>query len=186
MRRPIRRPFRPRRAFPARRPPIAQPALARLRRAHQLMERGDFLAAAAIFAELADGAERRGIPRGAQLHFQAARAYLKAGDEEHTRERITRGIDLLERTGQMERLAVLGPRIVAELREHGLTEDAEALEKRLADLPVVEPMTGAAGKTASLPTKCGSCGGTIRPDEVEFLDAHSAVCSYCGSVLQRE
>lgn len=186
MRRPIRRPFRPRRPFPQRRHPLAQPALARLRRAHQLMERGDFEAAADIFAELADGAERRGIPRGAQLHFQAARAYLKAGDEDHTRERIARGIDLLERTGQLERLTVLGPRIVAELREHGLTEDADALEKRLADLPVAPPMAGGAGKATSLPSKCGSCGGTIRPDEVEWLDSHNAVCSYCGSVLQRE
>jgi len=186
MRRPFRRPRRPGGPFPAARRPAARAAMIRLQQANQLMARGEYQHAANLFAELADGAERRSIPRAAQLHLQAARALLQAGDKTAAVKRIKHSVDLFEKTGQQDKLARLAPRILHELREHGLEEDAVSLEVRLADLPRSSD-TGDHGRAGgSLPSKCDSCGGSVRSDEVEWVDAHSAVCPYCGSVLQRE
>jgi hypothetical protein len=35
-----------------------------------------------------------------------------------------------------------------------------------------------------LPPECPNCGGSVHPDELEWTDSHSAVCDYCGSVIQ--
>jgi hypothetical protein len=43
-----------------------------------------------------------------------------------------------------------------------------------------------AGKPAQLPPQCPKCGGNIRRDEVEWIDATSAACDYCGSVVVGE
>ena len=34
-----------------------------------------------------------------------------------------------------------------------------------------------------LPAECPNCAGPVRSDEVEWIDAVSAACTYCGSVL---
>ncbi len=37
-----------------------------------------------------------------------------------------------------------------------------------------------------LPPECPNCGGNVHPDEIEWTDSHSAVCDYCGSIIQAE
>ncbi|MBN2555306.1 MAG: hypothetical protein JXA97_05150 [Anaerolineales bacterium] len=184
----LRRPGRFPRTVPLGRRPAAQQAIVRLRRAHLLLASGEYVDAALIFSELADEADRRQISRGIQLHLQAARAWLKAGEASRAIPRIEHGVDLLEKTGQLDRLSALGPGIVAELQAAGLAEDAARLQVRLDSFPQ-EQRGHEAGystpQTETLPSKCSSCGGIIRPDELEWIDQRSAVCSYCGSVLHR-
>ena len=153
------------------------------------MASGEYADAARIFSALADEADRRQIPRGIQLHLQAARAWLKAGELTRAIPRMEHGVDLLEKTGQLGRLSAVGPGIVAELRAVGLAEDADRLQLRLDSIPHEQRHHGpgySTPKTETLPSKCSSCGGILRPDELEWIDQRSAVCSYCGSVLHRE
>jgi predicted RNA-binding Zn-ribbon protein involved in translation (DUF1610 family) len=35
-----------------------------------------------------------------------------------------------------------------------------------------------------LPSHCESCGGPIHSPEVEWLNAHTAECPYCGSPIR--
>jgi hypothetical protein len=37
-----------------------------------------------------------------------------------------------------------------------------------------------------LPLKCPNCGGSVHPDELEWTDSRSAICDYCGSILETE
>jgi hypothetical protein len=39
-------------------------------------------------------------------------------------------------------------------------------------------------KVAKLPPECPNCGGSVHPDELEWTDSHSAVCDYCGGIIQ--
>jgi hypothetical protein len=41
-------------------------------------------------------------------------------------------------------------------------------------------------KIAKLPPECPNCGGSVHPDELEWTDSRSAICDYCGSILQTE
>jgi hypothetical protein len=36
----------------------------------------------------------------------------------------------------------------------------------------------------TLPAKCSGCGAPVVPDEVEWHDAQTAECLYCGTVLK--
>ncbi len=38
--------------------------------------------------------------------------------------------------------------------------------------------------SAHLPTKCQSCGATIRPDEIKWLNDVTAECRYCGTPIK--
>ena len=39
---------------------------------------------------------------------------------------------------------------------------------------------------AALPTLCPACSAPLRSDEVEWIDAQSAACAYCGSRVRAE
>lgn len=40
--------------------------------------------------------------------------------------------------------------------------------------------------TLALPATCPQCGGTLRSDKVQWIDAGSATCPWCGSVVKGE
>jgi hypothetical protein len=46
------------------------------------------------------------------------------------------------------------------------------------------PAAPAGPSHAKLPAKCPQCGGNVLPDEIEWVDEHSAICDYCGSLIQ--
>ena len=39
-------------------------------------------------------------------------------------------------------------------------------------------------EAGTLPAKCDGCGAPVIPDEVEWHDARTAECLYCGTVLK--
>ncbi len=183
-RRPIAARWRPGRA-PG---PIAEAALLRLRQAHARMAEGDYAQAATLFGELADSAAVHGLPRAPQLALQAGRAWLLAGDMQRSLPRLRQGLTLLVETGQPGRLPAAAGRVLGELRARGHPAEAESLEAELRALVpglALATMPAAPGPTRRrLPAKCPSCGGSVRPDAVQWLDDNTAECEYCGSTIQ--
>jgi hypothetical protein len=190
-RRPFRRPVRRfirRAARPPR--PAARRAMRRLRDANALLARGEFSQAALILEDLATKAADRGIDRAPNLALQAARAWLEAGESERGVGLIRMALQFMHRVGQLRKLHNVSGRILSDLRSRGLTQEAASIEAEIkemlagVDTSAFQPMV--AGKPAQLPAQCPQCGGNVRRDEVEWIDATSAACDYCGSVLVQE
>lgn len=191
-RRPFRRPVPPRLIRRAARPPrpAARRALIRLQEAHALMAKGEFEQAGVILEDLATKAADRGIDRAPNLALQASRAWLEAGENERGIGLIRKALQYMHRVGQLRKLHTVSGRILSELRSRGLTQEAASIEAEIkemlagVDISAFKPVH--AGKPAQLPAQCPQCGGNVRRDEVEWIDATSAVCDYCGSVLVQE
>ena len=183
-----RRPFPAGRRDPRDLPPAAREALRQLKQAHQLMEQNQPAEAAVIFDELADEGARRSIPRAPQLYLQAGRAWIEAGDIERGMQRLETGLDLMVRMKQLRRLPVVSQRILHDLKEHDLTDQAVAFEEKTNNILATHGLSLAAASTRTerpkLPAKCTYCGGNVLPDEVEWYDNRQASCIYCGSLLE--
>lgn len=198
---PRRRPFLGRRPF--RRRPLSdalpgRPLASKLRgilvRANQLMAEGRFTEAAAIYERLcAEGKERGFVARAADFALQAARAYFAAGDIDAALVKAKEGLRLLARGGRPDRIPRVLSKIVAKLREKGYNTQADGLERE------AERILGEVGlsleeaeqqapqmpeKRGTLPAKCGGCAAPVVPDEVEWHDAQTAECLYCGTILK--
>ena len=169
--------------------PGAQEAMARLQQAHQAMAKGDFPQAAGLFEGLATQGETFGIRSTPALLIQAGRARLMAGDVTQATAHFERGLMLMAEVGRVLRLPIVAGSILAEMRARGLTAEADALEikvRRALGVQALAPQPAASGPRPQLPPKCPQCGGTVHPQEVEWIDSGSAVCDYCGSVLEGE
>jgi hypothetical protein len=183
-RRPKRRPLRPlhARMRPGRRRPPQE-----LIRAHYMMESGNYQGAAEQFEAIAHIAESRDGPRAPQLYLQAGHAHLLAGQNEIGLGNVKHGLTLLAQHGDWPHLHRAGKRALAELNQRGLTVEADDISDFLkANLPgdFTAPKNLTPTKKPVLPTHCPSCGGALRPDEVDWLDEHTAECPYCGSPVR--
>jgi hypothetical protein len=196
-RRPFRRPplrtRPPRRALrPAR--PLADKARRALARANRLFSQGQFAEAAAIFQRLADGAERRGIlVRAAELYLQASRAHLSADAVEPTVDTARRALHLLARGGRPGRVPQVLSRICEALRGKGYDAEADGLEREAAEalrasglsLEEARQQSPRAPKQhGTLPARCSGCGAPLTPEGVEWHDAQTAECPYCGTIAK--
>ena len=185
-----RRPFTAGRRYPRGIPPATRKALRKLKQAHELMENNQPAEAAVIFDDLADKGAKRGIPRAPQLYLQAGRAWIEAGEIERGVQRLDTGLDLMIRMKQLRRLPVISQRVLHDLKEYGLTDQAVAMEEKIntllaeygLSLATASPHT----EKARLPAKCTYCGGNVLPDEVEWFDNRQASCTYCGSLLEAQ
>ncbi len=165
-----------------------------LQQANALMAGGQPRQAAALYDELAQMAEARAMPRrAALLHIQAARAWLAAGDGQAAVDRARRGFGAFIALGQGARVARLLPEVTARLRQRGYAQAADELERDLEaqlaragiDAAAFTSM-GAAVQRGTLPASCPHCGAPLRSDEVEWVDAASAECPYCGMIVKAE
>jgi tetratricopeptide (TPR) repeat protein len=163
-----------------------------LRRAHRLMEQGHYAEAADLFEKLAQGAESRAmLDRAGELHLQAGRAWLENGQAQAALSHGKRALGCFLRAGRPGRVFRTLPRMLEQLRSRGYQAEAEALQKEIqerfsqAGLEFRPPAAPAVPQQQrSLPGKCASCGGTLRSDEVEWIDATTAECPYCGSSVK--
>ena len=83
----------------------------------------------------------------------------------------------------------LASRMVQALRERGYRAQADALQaevnQRLAGvMPESTPFATPTAGHGDLPAHCSACGGPLRPDEVDWLDATTAECPYCGNPVK--
>ncbi|HXF86488.1 MAG TPA: zinc ribbon domain-containing protein [Anaerolineales bacterium] len=180
MRRIFRRQLR--KAFKPSVPPILQEA-------NLALDKGDFGRAAELFEQIAHVAEGRGGPRAPLFYLQAGRARLLAGQIHLGIPSLQRGLDLLAQRKQFPRLRSIGTRLIAELNEHGLRDEATAIEAWLRSVLPSMPsfdVQSPHAKHPSLPTHCPSCGAPLKPDEVEWLDEFTAECAYCGSPIRED
>lgn len=161
-----------------------------LRRANELMAIGDYPGAAQAFEELARGAVARNGPRAPLLLLQAGRMRIKAGQVQLGMTHLQQGLGLFARRGQWQQFRSSGQRIVAELTQRGLTEQAQQLDTMLnASLPAgFVPGPGVVAQRAKpvLPTNCPGCSGPLHADEVEWTDDITAECPFCGSAVRAE
>ena len=162
-----------------------QAALRALRRAHRLMEAGQYEQAFPVLKRLADGAARHGmLVKAAHLYLQAAHARLEMGSAPDAVELADRAVQLLVNAGQVGRIRSLLPRMIRALEEKGHHDQAVVLRAEVEALLGGERPAPPLAQRGALPAKCLSCNGPLRADQVEWIDHHSAECVYCGSVVQ--
>lgn len=158
-----------------------------LQEANFVFDKGEYGRAAELFERIAQTADARSGPRAPLFHLQAGRARILAGQALLGMSSLRRGLELLAQRRRFPRLHRAGGRVVTELRERGLKDEASEIEAWLnavlSSMPGLEvPETPS--KRSALPTHCRACGATVRPDEVEWLDEVTAECAYCGSPLR--
>lgn len=158
-----------------------------LQEANFVFDKGEYGRAAQLFERIAQTADARGGPRAPLFHLQAGRARVLAGQTSLGMPSLKRGLELLAERRRFPRLRRLGRRIVTELSQRGLNDEAGEIEAWLqTSLPSMPSpdLSETPPKRPVLPTHCPACGATIRPDEVEWLDDITAECAYCGSPVR--
>ncbi len=199
-RRPPRRPFlrrlpfrrTPRGPLPA--PELPPKVREALIRANHLMTSARFAEAAEIFERLAEKAKEHGmVARAADLTLRASRACFAGDDIDAALKHAKESLRLLVRGGRAGRVPLLLFKMTAALRGKGYDAQADELERE------AEQIVGELGlsleeakqralqppeKRGSLPAECSGCGAPVVPDEVEWHDAQTAECLYCGAILK--
>lgn len=190
-----RRPFRPRRPLLRRqRPPLPPRVRQALARANSLMADGQFAEAANIFGHLSEEAKQHGmLVRAADLALQASRAHFATADVEAALEWAKQAVRLFVRGGRAGRVPLVLSKMTAALRKKGYDAQADQLEQEAGQaleeiglsldearqrIPQVTEERG------TLPAQCSGCGAPLVPDEVEWHDAYTAECLYCGTVVK--
>jgi hypothetical protein len=165
-------------------PPPAQRALARARRFLQI---GRFGKAAALLAELANQVETAGRPKAAaELHARAAYCYIEAGIASAALAESEFALVSFQQAGLAERFARFYGNIARKMQAHGMQDGAGALRARFGaetSLNLPGPQAVTQGKPLILPAACPQCGAPARSDEIEWIDARSAECAYCGAII---
>ncbi len=180
--------FRRRPIRPSRRP--GDRARVLLNQAHRLFDEGQYLRAGKLFEELAQGALRRQLPRAPFLFLQAGKAYMYAGNEKYGIGLIKAGLKDLAMQKRWLELTRVGNQVTAELKDRGFTEVSDSirqwLDEKLAGVKFEPPADEKVVARPILPTRCPSCGGSIDPQTVEWLDGVTVECLYCGSAVRAE
>jgi len=154
-----------------------------------MMEAGDYQGAAEQFEAIARVVEIRGGPRAPLFYLQAGRARILAEENDGGMTHLKHGLTMLANRADWPHLHRAGNRIIAELKHHGLTAETDQISEFLkANLPddFSAPGSASPSRKPVLPTHCPSCGGALRPDEVEWLNDITAECAYCGSPVREE
>ena len=115
-------------------------------------------------------------------------------------EHLEYSLRLLANAGRWDGVNRIGSRVIDELEERSFTDEARRIaafvEELQAGVEAAErkppldfgPGTRPAAKQVRpiLPTNCASCGAVIHPQEVEWADVSTVVCSYCGNMVRAE
>jgi len=160
-----------------------------LQRANRMMADGQYTAAADAFDALAAAARQRGGPRAPLFILQAGRARILAGQKEAGLAQLKQGLSILVERADWRQLQRDGRRVLAELHESGMAEDAAEVERWLAaTLPAMPAIQSApsSGHKPVLPTQCPSCGAALLPDEIAWLDDMTVECAYCGNPIRKD
>lgn len=200
-RRPFHRPPHPRRR-PGRCPglPSVPPRLHQaLARANRLMNQGEFAEAARIFGELSERARRNSMPvRSAELALRASRAHFATDDVTAALDWARKGLRRLALAGRVERVSRVLSRILNALRGKGYNGEADRLERDIAQVLQEREVSldevrqrasqavegGGPSPSRTLPARCDGCGAPLVPDVVEWHDALTAECIYCGTIAK--
>lgn len=184
-----RRPFH-RRLGPgafSRRGPKLNPVAQAVREAHLLALTGQPDLAAARFEELAAAAAERGGPHAPQLYLQAGRFHAQAGELDNARSALTSGFQLLASSAPAGVLRRVTVRLAKTFLGYGQTSLSQfVVELGNSLLPSDREVSGPSPvqPESGLPAKCPYCGASVDPRDVEWLQDKTAMCEYCGSMLE--
>ena len=162
-----------------------RPAMRKLEQARKAFALGDYALASTLFEELAQSAEERGMAnRAGDLRLRVAQCALRAGNKRGAEEQTRSALRLFVRAGRSAKVQQLLPKVVSALEEEGGHEQAAEL-RQLAEglLGSTSAAVGDREVRGQLPGKCPTCGGPLRPDDLEWLGSGSAECPYCGGVV---
>jgi hypothetical protein len=168
---------------------LAQEVPPILQEANFAFDKGEYGRAAELFEKIAETASARGGPRAPLYYLQAGRARVFAGQTALGMPSLKQGLELLSQQRLFLRLHRARRRLINELRERGLAEEAVEIEAWMTIPEATASETEspkAQVKRPVLPTHCPSCGAAVQPDEVEWLDEVTAECDYCGSPVRAE
>ena len=157
-----------------------------LQEANFAFDKGEYGRAAELFEQMAETADARGGPRAPLFHLQAGRSRILAGQTALGMPSLKRGLELLAQRQQFLRLQKAGQRLITELQERELTQEANEITTFLQSRSPSLEEQSAPAKRPSLPTHCPQCGAALRPDEIEWLDKSTAECGYCGSPVRED
>ncbi len=162
--------------------------LAAVSHANQLLANGHPLRAAAQLAQVTQQVEANQPPRAPNLHAGAAHAYADGHDEANTLTQARAALTLFIKYEMTDRTPVFFTNITTKLRNKGQASAADLLQKEFGAQAGTAPSASATPAApiahGRLPSSCPTCGAPARSDEVEWVDNQSAVCNYCGGVLQ--
>jgi tetratricopeptide (TPR) repeat protein len=157
-----------------------------LRQAHALLAARRYEEAAQAFENLA----AQNPLRAPSLYQQASRARLLQGQTAAAMQLLKQSLHLLKQSGRYAQLYRAGQRATQELKLRGLPAEAAEIAAILSsNLPAIAEMPTERGPDlgrVSLPTTCPSCGGPLRPAEVDWVDPITAECAYYGSLIRAE
>lgn len=155
-----------------------------LQEANFVFDKGEYGRAGELFERIAETAAARGGPRAPLFYLQAGRARILAGQTALGMPSLKRGLELFAQHEQFLRLQSSGARVVSELNQRGLRNEASEIATWLKTVLPSATSFDLPAKRPTLPTHCPSCGAGVRADEVEWLDEVTAECAYCGSPIR--
>jgi hypothetical protein len=169
--------------------PLGGGPLAKLQQANRLMMEGRFVEAGDLLAQLAKGAQTNNHPRrAAELHARAAHSYADGSQQEPALAEARSALSLFLQFQMAHRAPVFLANITRKLSEREMATAAEELKRefgsRVGPMPAVQ--AGADPQRGHLPTSCPQCGAPMNPKEVDWVDAATAECRYCGSMVRTE
>src|ERR1051325_9815703 len=136
---------------------LAQDVPPILQEANFSFDKGEYGRAGELFEQIAQTADARGGPRAPIFHLQAGRARVFAGQTALGMPSLKRGLELLAQRRQFPRLHQAGTRVISELNERGLKNEAAEIETYLKTvLPSASSFDSAKTplKRPVLPTPC--------------------------------
>jgi hypothetical protein len=159
-----------------------------LNQANQLVGRKKPAQAAPLFAKLGADQEAANRPRRAgNLHAQAAHCYADCQDGPQALNQARLALNLFLENQIIERSPVFYANITRKMFAKGMKNAAETLQKeyagRVGQVPSAQTPPG---KRPMLPTNCHSCGAPIHSEHVNWVDASTAECEFCGSLIRPE
>jgi hypothetical protein len=154
-----------------------------LTQARRQIRVGHYARAAMILADLAREAEALERPKvAAELHCRAAHCFIDGGAEPSGLSEAQAALRVFTNLGLHERYQRFMGNILRKMQAHGMNSAIGTLRTEFggvaAPLPTVTPL-----HNLRLPPVCPQCGAPVKSDEVEWIDATSVECNYCGAVV---
>jgi hypothetical protein len=171
-------------------PALAEVALKDLRRAHNLVERGDHGNAAQLFERQARESADVGIfLPAAHLYLQAGRAKLLEGETKIAELLLLQGLEILYEYVNQKRLALSGNQVINDLLNLGhnqLAVDVRSwLEQALENNPdLISGILNDLPDRTMPPIRCLHCNAILRQADIEQWETGRDVCVFCGSLIE--
>lgn len=141
--------------------------------------------AAPIYVRLAVKAKTGKSPlQAGNLHAEAADAWLEAGNAQDALDQGWQAMGIFNELGLTKKAAEYKAQFAKNLRARGWADLADKFEREAGQILPVHIDTNVEIKRGQLPAECPQCGAPVRADRVEWINLHSAVCSFCGGTIK--